>query len=405
MPNALRRLVALWLLALLAGCPRAAQEGQAIGVLLPRTGTLADSGGHAESAVLLAAEKVNLAGGVGGKPITLVIKDTRSQGVAGSEAARKLLTDSDDLLAVLGPEEDDVADTLVALAKEKKRVQVSGGVTAVRFATVDDGGYFFRTCPSSRVTANAIVTRMLEDGMDTASFLFVRNDFGVAFISSAAQAYGLHGGTLLSPGTFDVPIAVEPGLKDYREVLNEVLSFKPKALLIAADPLTGARLVSDWKLLGGNARLYLAPPLMTDAFVQDVPAGALEGAVGVSALSGDADGSFAKAYSEAVGEQPAQSAYFYYDAMALVALAIERATTLAGGAPDGDQVRAALVDVASPPGTKVHWNELGQALERIRAGEDIDYDGASGEIDFDPAGDVTSKAVGLWRVSASTIVR
>ncbi|HEY3445339.1 MAG TPA: ABC transporter substrate-binding protein [Myxococcales bacterium] len=392
------------LLVLLAACPAPKEEGLSIGLLLPRTGTLADSGGHAESAVLMAAERINLAGGVAGKPITLAIKDTRSNAATGVEAAKKLLADYD-VKGIIGPEEEDVATTMVELAREKKLVEISGGITSPRFTTIDDGGYFFRTCPSTQVTATALAERMHADGMETASFLFVPNDFGTAFVSSAVIAYRGLGGTLKSPGHLAAPVTVQPGERDYRAVLNEVLPYKPQALLIVADPLTGARLVSDWKLLGGNARLYLAPTLMTEVFVRGVPAGALEGAVGVSALSGDADGSFAKAYADAVGGPPAQSAYFYYDAMALMALAIERATKLAGAEPSGDQIRAALFEVASPPGAKVRWDELGAGLERVAAGEDVDYDGASGAIDFDANGDVTLRQVGFWRVSASSIVR
>ncbi len=398
-------LLALALLLAGAGCSSPAEEGLPIGVLLPRTGQLADSGGHAEAAVLLAAERVNLAGGVAGKPITLVVKDTRSAAKPGLEAAGKLL-DGWEVRGLIGPEEEDVAEGLVGLARERALVQISGGVSSPRFTTVADGGYFFRTCPSTQVTAAALARRMREDGVRSASLLYVPNDFGTAFISSAAVAFRGDGGAVVSPGV-SAPLSVQAGERDYRALLTELLPLKPDALLLATDPITGARLVSDWKLMGGTGRLYLAPTLMTEVFVREVPAGALEGAVGVSALSGDPDGRFAASYSEAVGGAPSQSAYFYYDAMALMALALERAHAAAGeGAePGGEQVRAALLEVASPPGEKFGWKQIDAALERVRAGQDVDYDGASGAIDFDANGDVTLHHVEFWTVEASSIVR
>lgn len=396
-----RALLAAALFGLLPGCSSSGKDGLPIGVLLPRTGQLADSGGHAESASIMAAERINLAGGIaGGQPLMLVEKDTRSDARFGADAARKLLESS--LLGVLGPEEEDVAATLVSLGRERQLVQISGGVTSPRFTTADDGGFFFRTCPSSLRTASAIALRMREDGMGRVAFLYVPNDFGSAFISSATIAFQAAGGALVSPGVA-APVSVLPDQSDFREVLTTLLQLKPDALLLATDPVTGARLVRDWRLLGGAGKLYFAPTLMTDVFVQE--AGGLEGMVGVSALSGDQTRDFRQAYAEWSGEPPAQAAYFYYDAMAVLALSIEQAWRDAGGAmPDGEQIRRAVPAVAGPPGEKVKWDELERALELIRAGQDVDYVGASGEIDFDANGDVTVSRAEFWTVEGATIV-
>ncbi|HEY3450036.1 MAG TPA: ABC transporter substrate-binding protein [Myxococcales bacterium] len=384
-------------------CSKGPEEGVRIGLLLPRTGQLADSGGHAEAAALMAAESVNLAGGVGGKPITLVLKDTRSELKAGIDAAKKLLGEHE-LRGIIGPEEEDVATALVGLARAQGVVQISGGVSSPKFTTIEDGGFFFRTCPSSNVTATALVQRMLADGVRTASMIYVSNDFGSTFAVFADVAFRDKGGTLISDGVAG-PVSVVPGSRDYRSLLRPLLERKPQALVLITDPITGAQLVSDWRLLGGTGRIYLAPNLMTQVFVQQAPAGALEGAVGVSPLSGDPDGAFAEAYEAFTGDPPAQSAYFYYDALALLALALEKARHDAGGEPTGDQIRAAVAQVANPPGEPVRWDQLGRALELLRQGADVDYVGASGAMDFDGKGDVVLEHVEYWSVRASEIVR
>lgn len=391
------------ILSLLSGCSQNAEEGLPIGLLLPRTGPLADSGGHAEAAALLAAEKVNLAGGVGGKPITLVLKDTRTDPKAGLEAAHKLI-DEFHVKGIVGPEEEELAVDLVEIAREKKLVQISGGITSPRFTTIDDGGFFFRTCPSTQVTATGLAHRIFEDGVRSCTMLYVPSELGTLFASYASVEYRNLGGELVSVGT-PGPVTVQEGQRDYRDTLKGVLALKPDSLMLATDPITGVRIINDWKLLGGTGRVYLAPTLMTEVFVKGVPAGALEGAVGVSGISGDGDGRYSTTYEESMGDLPPQSGYFYYDAMALMALAIERAWKAAGAEPDGDQIRAALFEVASPPGKKVAWDELDAGLEAVRAGEDIDYEGASGPIDFDANGDVSLKKVGFWSVRASKIVR
>ena len=389
-------------LAVLLGCPSTPEPGLSVGVLLPRTGQLADSGGHGESAAIMAAERINLAGGLAGQPLSLMVKDTRSDAKFGKQAARSLVESS--LLGVLGPEEEDVAETLALLARDKQLVQISGGVTSPRFTTLDDGGYFFRTCPSSLVTATALSQRMYQDGMRRVSFLYVPNDFGSAFVASAAVAFQSAGGALVAQGTA-APVSVQPDEHDFRELLSPLLGLEPDALMLATDPVTGARLVRDWGLLGGRGRLYFAPTLMTEVFVREVPAGSIEEMVGVSALSGSNADAFAQAYADWSGELPAQAAYFYYDAMALLGLAIEKAHREAGALPTGAQIRAALPSVSGPPGEPVRWNELERGLDLVRAGEEIDYQGASGEVNLDERGDVALERVDFWTVRGRSIVR
>ena len=92
---------------------------------------------------------------------------------------------------------------------------------------------------------------------------------------------------------------------------------------------------------------------------------------------------FAEAF-EATGNDPvAPYAAHGYDASFLVALAIEKA-----GSADRAAIGAALREVASGPGTVIRPGEWEKAKAAIAAGEDINYEGASGNVDFDGAGDV-----------------
>ena len=42
------------------------------------------------------------------------------------------------------------------------------------------------------------------------------------------------------------------------------------------------------------------------------------------------------------------------------------------------------------------------ALEAVRAGTDIDYQGAAGSIEFDENGDILVGAIEIWRVDAAS---
>ena len=66
-----------------------------------------------------------------------------------------------------------------------------------------------------------------------------------------------------------------------------------------------------------------------------------------------------------------------------MALAIEKA-----GSAERGKIAAALRSVASAPGEIVRPGEWAKAKQLIAAGKDVNYEGASGNVDFDANGDV-----------------
>ena len=56
-------------------------------------------------------------------------------------------------------------------------------------------------------------------------------------------------------------------------------------------------------------------------------------------------------------------------------------------------------DIAGPPGEIIAGTPDGiaDALERLAEGQDIDYDGTSGVLEWDEHGDVRRGYIGVWR--------
>jgi branched-chain amino acid transport system substrate-binding protein len=72
-----------------------------------------------------------------------------------------------------------------------------------------------------------------------------------------------------------------------------------------------------------------------------------------------------------------------YDAVMLTALAIEQA-----GSSDRTKIRNALRQVCCAPGEVIEPGEWAKAKAAIDAGKKINYEGASGNCDFDENGDI-----------------
>ena len=136
--------------------------------------------------------------------------------------------------------------------------------------------------------------------------------------------------------------------------------------------------------------LYLVDGNIGNGPLGELPPGTLDGVVG-SLPGAEIESDFRDRLDEVDPELP-DIGYSYgpetYDAVMVVALAAQQADSDAG-----KDISANMRDV-SEGGTKCStWDDCAALL---KDGEDIDYDGVSGSIEFDQFGDPTSATIGLY---------
>jgi ABC-type branched-subunit amino acid transport system substrate-binding protein len=188
-----------------------------------------------------------------------------------------------------------------------------------------------------------------------------------------------------------------------KETVRPIVSATADAYVLATFPPAGSSLISALTatgLLADPTRWYLSPALHTPFFLQSIPAGALEGAWGVApgTVAGAAD--FRATFQARWQDDPLDDAYPFYDTGAIVALALQRALAREGAIPAGTRLGAHVTAVTRPGGAPIRWNELPQGLERLRRGEEVEYLGLSGPIEFDAAGQTPAAATKWWTIAA-----
>jgi ABC-type branched-subunit amino acid transport system substrate-binding protein len=369
------------------------EEGIRLGALLPYTGELAASGHSIEQGITLAVETVNRAGGVAGEPLVLDFQDTHSDLTRGQTSAERLLGRG--VVAIVGPEEPALARQLAPLLGQRGTVMISGGISA-RAEPGNEPSLWLRIFPSAKTVTTELAARMRSDGVTSASLLYVDDGYGATFASLLASKFRSLGGTIQDslpmPADTSGPIRFPNGMAD--------------AVVLIAYPRAGALAVSQLSAGGFKGRWYFGPSLDTEEFVLNTPAGLLDGMVGISpALTADS-AKFAEQFRERwSGEQPTLAANFYYDSVAVVALALQEAHTRLGHLPDERELAVSVRAVAGPPGRILTWNELEVGLETLSSGSPVNYRGISGPIDFDQDGDVAQGLVRFWHVDNGQIVR
>ena len=79
-----------------------------------------------------------------------------------------------------------------------------------------------------------------------------------------------------------------------------------------------------------------------------------------------------------------------FDAQEFDAVVLCYLSAVAAGSTKREAMAGKVRDVSAPPGRKFTWLQLDQAIKALEAGQDIDYEGASGPIDLNDDGDPTA---------------
>ena len=387
--------------ALLMGCqasvPERPANAIAIGALLPFTGATSGAGETLERSILMVAEQINAAGGIAGRPLWIESRDTHSNVDVGLAAGQDLIDKG--VSAVIGPEEPDLAVAMIPVLNRAQVPMISVGASSPP-AGLQFSSYWFRIVPTGTVLGQALAERMHSDRVQSPAMIFVNDEYGRAMATAIKAQFEKSG------GSFSLVTSFEPGFADLSPVLRRLLAVQQDGVVLVTYPASASSIIAAIpEMAGRSARFYLTPSLRSEVFLQNVIPSQVEGAVGVSAaLPADASAfasTFAARWS---GEQPIVGDYFYFDATAVVALALQAAAVAVGPSFSPRDVQKKISPVTSPGGLVVTWEELVPALSELRGGKAVVYRGASGPLGFDDSNNVAQPLIQLWKIQNGQII-
>lgn len=397
----LRALLATLVLAIMgAGCADSAPDDSntvAIGLLLPYTGSGSATAANFERAVLYAADRINAAGGIQGRRIRIVPRDTHSDIGRGRQAATELVAEG--VAAVLGAESAEIAADLAPTLADRDVVLISPLVGAASDPTTDCGRAWYRLAPSAQALGAALAKVAAAEGAKRTAILHSATLYDRALSAALAERLRTLGGTVA------LELELDPAAQGYADAVAAVTAAKVDSIALALPPISAALLANELAASGASpVRLYLSPLLKTPLFVQNVAPQALEGALGVAPKVGATVDAFAAEFGERwQGDRPLEGAHFYYDAMMLLAMALQSAVIDGTGHVDAASLREAIVGAAAPPGESVQWSEIEVGLARLRAGDDMYYSGLTGPMLLDACGGRKLGVTTVWTVQGGAI--
>lgn len=348
------------------------------GYILPETGTLAFLGPPQIEALNLAIADINAAGGVLGSEIPDPVGgDEGDQANVAQSSADRILGQG--VSAIIGAAASGRSLDIIDRVTGAGVMQCSGSNTAPTFTDYDDNGLYIRTAPSDALQGPVLANAIIDDGWSNVAIVARADDYGRGLANATAEALENAGATVVLNETYD------PNASQFDAPVQSIVSANPDAVVIIAFE-EGVQIMQgliEQGLTPAEVGMYGADGLRNPdlgTLLNESDPSVIAGFKGTAPASAE-NADFLAKLAEAAPDlgDNTQFAPQIYDCAVVVALAAE-----AAGSADANVFKEEVVNVTKDGTPCTSYQECKELLAQ---GEDIDYNGVSGPLDFTDAGE------------------
>ncbi|MGZ5411177.1 MAG: ABC transporter substrate-binding protein [Solirubrobacterales bacterium] len=375
-----------------------------IGDSIPLTGDLAPFGPPGQKAADIAVAQINEAISAAGvdHTVEIVHEDNETNEQAAVQAARKLV-DSDGATCIAGAwASSDTEPTAQSVTIPEGILQISPASTSAELTEIDDNGLLNRTPPADNLQGPVLadyVASELGGAEGKTVNIGARNDsYGDGFTEAFTAAWEELGGSIGAAVLYD------PEQPSYNSEAQQIVEGDPDAFLIIDFPETFVKVGPALQRTGSwdATKTFITDGLANSDLVAE-NAELMEGIRGTSPGTPE-KGAASEAFDALfTSSEPKDIDRETFDAQNFDAAILCYLAAVAAGSTDGQEMADSLIDITAPEGDKYTWEQLPEAIEALQNGDDIDYVGASGEIDLDENGDVTAGVYDTYVISGGEI--
>jgi ABC-type branched-subunit amino acid transport system substrate-binding protein len=342
-----------------------------MGVLSCFTGTLASLGQAMLQGSQVAQKAINDGGAILGQQLVINHADTQCDEADSVPATRQLLSGSN-LVGIIGPETQEINAVAPIVTSAKVPTQFQGGSTLFDKNT---NQYLWRDSPSDSQLGVAMALYAYNKGYRNAALVFYSDIAAQTFPPPITATFTKLGGKIATS------ITVSPDQTSYLTQVRQVIATNPDVIFTQTDAATAAVLFQNFKVLDNLAIPFVGTDITggddyLKAITYPVANAHLISVYGTS-VTGQAADEFNKDFAAMFGasQQPLANANYAYDAVISQALAVDKANSISGA-----DINSAMTQVTNPPGTQCYTYAACLAL--IKAGTKMNYEGASGPLDY-----------------------
>lgn len=363
----------------------------------------------------LASEEINLNGGIEFDNetfhIELIFKNSGGSPEKGVEITQELINSGVDL--IVGPTFSSVAIEMAELCVENQVLMMSYAATTPELTFLNDDNLIWRTCPSDNTFGN-ISAQYAHDSLacNTAAIFYRDDRFGQGLSAIIRDKFIAMGGRVLNYVSFPGNIT-NLATYNFSYELNTLLSEDVDVIYIIAFTSEIAVLTNEiynnelYQNFQNKPHVFVNAGILAEELIVNGNPELLETVVGITSTN---DGNpnytrFKENFVSRFGFGPATYSEHAYDAIYCLAYAMLRANS---SNPDDFKVYLNEISGMEQYGTQteqitIDVDEFEVAKSIIQKGQTINYDGASGPINFDVNGDPIPKIV-IWGIDNNEFV-
>jgi branched-chain amino acid transport system substrate-binding protein len=372
-----------------------------IALLAPESGALEFVGASFHEVANVAVENINSQGGINGRDLELTTADTETDPATAAAKLEELIASG--VIAVVGPATSGEVEMSYPVAATSEVPIISPSSTAPSLSDPDlpDDGYMFRNVPDDNIQGVAMAYFLKErrsTPITNVTVLFEDTPYGNGLKNAFKGAFEDAGHAVDEEIGFAQNITVEAA----GTAVAEINQGTTMVVMIALEQ-DGVKLTQAWDNNGSptvaGLQWFMTDGARSSGFLTNAPP-SVHGMCGTAPTfptDAVAYRTLKTLFEAETGEIVEDQVFApnVWDAFHLLGAAM----VLQGhDYPDeplgGPHLRDAITTVSTGPGdvrTADEWREI---ISTIRAGNDIDYDGAAGPNDFN----VIGQAVGPYEV-------
>lgn len=307
-----------------------------VGLPLVLTGLTSRIGIAGRNGALLAAERINAAGGIQGRRLELLVRDDFDDPDRALEADRALADEG--VVALVGHMASRTGLKAAEFAAERRLPLISPTISSTDYSGKDD--YFFRIIGSNALMGKTLAAYARKAGLKKAAAAYesTNNSYTLPFFEGFKAEFERQGGAVLAPRTF----ATSPSL-DYGAMVDGLLGEEPDAVFVVASPFDTAEVCQALQKRGSPLPVLAAMWAMTDDLFR-FGGKSVERLLGVMYLDPEDDSpgyrAFREEYSRRYGEEPSFASAYGYDAVMVLAKALSAARRA-----DGPSIKEAILGI------------------------------------------------------------
>jgi branched-chain amino acid transport system substrate-binding protein len=356
-----------------------------VGMIMSFTGPLESLVPPMVDGAELAFNEANASGELlNGSTITLVKGDATCIDSAAAVTAAEAAV-AEGVVAIFGADCSGVTKAVTQNVGMPNGIpNISPAATSPSLTTEPDNGLFYRTAPSDARGGEVLAAITADKGVKSIAITYVNTDYGVGLadvFEAAVEAAGIE---------VTAKIAHEGDKADYSAEVGVLSAAGGDALAVLGYIDQGGNQIIRGSLDSGSFDKFALGDGMIGTSLEEAFGDELNGSWG--STPGSLGESFKKfqAYASANGVDP-NSVYAgeSYDAAALLILAMQAGDCdISGcnGSTDGRSIADNIQKIANGSGPKIYAGELAKGLRLLRAGNSINYQGAT-DVNFTEVGE------------------